>query len=453
MKEKLQKIFLLLFLTFGVQLNAASLKTEIVNGYNSGLRYSLVPWLKEYIYLKRGNIGNVDKIVTNILLRVGAQNFEGLDIRLLANSGANSLRYVAAKKYVKKSEFSKARTVLTQISKSSLLFPLAQNFLATISYLKKDYERSLNYYSICLESSQDKMNSGNQNVFKQLKINRDICITGKARVHYAKKELKKADDAYLNLEKKSIVWPPILLEEAWSSYYAGHYNRTLGKLVTYNAPLLKYVSNPEVYVLKAMTYLKMCLYGDVNKVAEDFYGRYENLASALEQEVKRNKDSLYYYHLVSGFKNESPEERMYILKGIKKSPNVKVFFENIENAKKEKSLIARHRGNRKGLYKNISEFVETQKKVIGLHAQTRLNKTAYDLRKSLQSMSYMKLEVLGRKKEALYEGKPITGKRGDVKYLKKSDRQYFWNFIGEFWGDELGDYVFTLPVECPDYEK
>ena len=27
-------------------------------------------------------------------------------------------------------------------------------------------------------------------------------------------------------------------------------------------------------------------------------------------------------------------------------------------------------------------------------------------------------------------------------------KQYFWNFNGEFWADELGDHVFSLKSEC-----
>jgi hypothetical protein len=38
--------------------------------------------------------------------------------------------------------------------------------------------------------------------------------------------------------------------------------------------------------------------------------------------------------------------------------------------------------------------------------------------------------------------------RGDVAYLRRTDKQYFWTFNGEFWADELGDYVFSLKSEC-----
>ena len=64
-------------------------------------------------------------------------------------------------------------------------------------------------------------------------------------------------------------------------------------------------------------------------------------------------------------------------------------------------------------------------------------------------MSYIKLEVLSKRKRTLYnENKGITRSRGSLRYLKRNDKQYFWTFNGEFWADELGDYVFALKSEC-----
>ena len=37
---------------------------------------------------------------------------------------------------------------------------------------------------------------------------------------------------------------------------------------------------------------------------------------------------------------------------------------------------------------------------------------------------------------------------GDIKNLKRDSGQYLWNFNGEFWADELGDYVFSLKSSC-----
>ena len=58
------------------------------------------------------------------------------------------------------------------------------------------------------------------------------------------------------------------------------------------------------------------------------------------------------------------------------------------------------------------------------------------------------LEVLAQKKAKLYSFEKDNRSRGDIKYIQRNEKQYFWDFNGEFWADELGDYVFALKSEC-----
>jgi hypothetical protein len=46
-------------------------------------------------------------------------------------------------------------------------------------------------------------------------MNRDYCLAGLARTQYARRDFKKAELAYLDIQKSSEVWPEILFEEAW----------------------------------------------------------------------------------------------------------------------------------------------------------------------------------------------------------------------------------------------
>ena len=73
-----------------------------------------------------------------------------------------------------------------------------------------------------------------------------------------------------------------------------------------------------------------------------------------------------------------------------------------------------------------------------------------ELYSSFEGMSYIKLEILALRKERLYktDSSSSGNKRGDIKYIERNDKQYFWTFNGEFWADELGDYVFALRSEC-----
>jgi hypothetical protein len=273
--------------------------------------------------------------------------------------------------------------------------------------------------------------------------------SGKSRVLYTERKYEAADLSYLDLDKRSIVWPQILSEEAWSSYYQENYNRTLGKLVTYKAPLLKFVVNPEQNVLQAMSYMKMCLFKDVNKVVEDFYKENESDYRYIQGLMGRKQNPEYFVQMLLGAETEKSNLLRNFLSGIAKDPSVSIYLDHLRAAEKERSSMARSNLTNY-LNDNIDDFVEAQRKVIGLYVASKLQKLFFDLRSAFESMSYIKLEILGKRKQYVYKGVDFTGKRGDIKYLKRNAKQYFWDFNGEFWADELGDYVFALPSECPN---
>jgi hypothetical protein len=101
------------------------------------------------------------------------------------------------------------------------------------------------------------------------------------------------------------------------------------------------------------------------------------------------------------------------------------------------------------LERNVKTVVDEYRSTIGAFVRAGLLSKYAELYSAFQGMSYIKLEVLAQRKERLYQTDvDQSGKRGDVKYIERNDKQYFWTFNGEFWADELGDYVFALGSEC-----
>jgi hypothetical protein len=74
-----------------------------------------------------------------------------------------------------------------------------------------------------------------------------------------------------------------------------------------------------------------------------------------------------------------------------------------------------------------------------------------ELISNYEKMSFIRLEMLRRFKEKLLSKKAASEERGrgNVRPTRRDD-QYYWSFNGEFWNDELGDYVFGLESECHD---
>lgn len=419
--------------------------------------HTAVPYLKEYLVTsKRFNRTKFDSLLEEVIEHVGDRQFVLLPEKYLKRSSAPTLRYLLAKKVLRRGKLAETLKILNaSIPASHSVKPFALMLEGTVFSYKKSYLSSVSSFKRCVEVSEDQLSDADTLQRKrQLLINKDYCLAGIARTLYAARKYEQAELSYLDVDKKSYIWPELLVEEAWNSFYKGDYNRTLGKLVTYNAPVLKHVFNPEIDVLNAMAYLKMCLYDDAVKVVEKYYSKYERSTSSLGRLVnKRSNDLNYYFLLINNYKNGkkfSVKLVNTLLDSILRDPAFLNLYESYANGKKEIRRIksVRNRRLRRILAINLKDSLTLQQKLIGSYVKRTLKVSHAQLMKGFTGMSYIKLEVLSRKKEQLYTDASETTERGDVKYLKRNEKQYFWNFNGEFWADELGDYVFALKSEC-----
>jgi hypothetical protein len=289
----------------------------------------------------------------------------------------------------------------------------------------------------------------------KLQTNKDYCLAGIARSFFASKDFEKAELSYLDIPKDSFVWPEILFEEAWNSYYQKNYNRTLGKLVSYKAPVFDFIFKPEAEVLKGLSYLKMCLYDDARKISDDFYNELLNPSRELRSFlIKRGNDYKYFYELMSDFEDQKAPP-LPIIENVLKSVSKDAAYIEMKSALLmsivEYKKLEKLRESRMNidLVKNIRTVVDEYRTMIGAYVRSSLVSKYSVLYTAFQDMSYIKLEVLAQRKEKLYQSDIIPNKkRGDVQYIERNDKQYFWTFNGEFWADELGDYVFALRSEC-----
>jgi hypothetical protein len=199
----------------------------------------------------------------------------------------------------------------------------------------------------------------------------------------------------------------------------------------------------------------MCLYEDAKKTTDDFY---RNLLSPSRELrdfiINRGKDYKIYYSLMADFEdNKALPVRLIenILKSVSKDAaylemKSALLMSIVEYKKLEKQQESRMNVD---LVKNIRTVVDEYRVMIGAYVRSSLVSKYAELYSAFQDMSYIKLEVLAQRKEKLYNSELNQDKkRGDVKYIEKNNKQYFWTFNGEFWADELGDYVFALRSEC-----
>lgn len=433
-------------------------RRTIIELVNSGYHFSAVPWMKDFLVKNTKALdADLELAFDKMLYVTGVKPFETLPEEILARSSSGNIRYILAKRFLKQNKLQEAMNQLSKVNGDHPAYPYVANMKATIySSIGKLQEAETQFKDCIRMSERQSSNADSQLQKSQLLLNRDYCIAGVARVQFAEKDYQKAEFNYLDVQKTSFVWPEILFEEAWTSYYVKNYNRTLGKLVSYKAPVFDFVFKPEVEVLTALTYMKMCLYEDAKKTADDFYSTLFEPSKELRSFINsRGKDYRYYYNLVSD-NEQNKALPLPILETILKSIRKEGAFLEMKGAltmamteynrlsKKPKT------GFRSNLIRNIKVVLDDYRTVIGAYVRSGLVSKYGELYAAFESMSYIKLEILALRKERLYQtDAQLKGKkRGDIKYIQRNDKQYFWTFNGEFWADELGDYVFALRSEC-----
>ncbi|OFZ21507.1 MAG: hypothetical protein A2X94_08960 [Bdellovibrionales bacterium GWB1_55_8] len=285
------------------------------------------------------------------------------------------------------------------------------------------------------------------------------CLAGEARTLYAMDRFDDADRAYDRISKMSIVWPDVLFEQAWNSFARKEYNRTLGKLVSYKSPALKFVFNPEVDVLRSQSYLAMCLYSDANDVVNEFNANYTRVGEEVKRFVEKNSLNLMAFHELGRKAVQAPlytQSDLYrMMNRFVRSP----YFRNLLKAEREISaelVSLRRQGTGGGGFSGFAEQVlQWRLRTIQLLGGVFVKNSLLDYHSALisdfEKMAFIKLEMLKQAKDRLQVRNASTKdgerERGDVEPSRRS-YQYYWSFNGEFWNDELGDYVFGLESEC-----
>jgi hypothetical protein len=423
---------------------------------SNGLYFALIPTLKNKITnlsLTKRDI----KTVTEITESLGGEQFEQISSSYLGKINSGVSLYLSAKQLFKDGKFSQA---LGQIKRSLKirdgLDPFKYLLAGSASVLLRNDLEGKKYFNLCLDSTRSNRGKfDQQQIFNQeLGYAYDSCLVGLARIEFQLKNFSSAKNLYGNLKKSSLIWPEILFEEAWNSFYENDFNRTLGKLITYNSPFIAHVFNPEVEVLNAMTYLELCRYDDAKKTVNDFYKKYKRDSKLLTEFNSRYRRYPSKLGKIAVQFNNNPVEVNKLLSKLFRSLNRDLSFQrmrgNLIKIKDEIRLVknVKNRRLRSKLAKNLKQVYLDQIKIIGRYSQRILRRQEKVLEKSMIGMSYINLEIIKKLKRKFFAKEDHSKKIGNIKNLKRDSGQYLWDFNGEFWADELGDYVFSLKSSC-----
>lgn len=367
----------------------------------------------------------------------------------------NHFNYFLGKDALLKGDSKQALAALTKVTSGS-------GILAESSYLRGTAFAILGQSDSAIVSFEAcKRRAPNTKAGEDLEAR---CLAGLARTYYQKGDYEKAEETYDDIPKSSFVWTDILFEQAWTAYAKGDYNRALGKLVSYRSPSLSFVFNPEVEVLRAQSFYALCVFDDVNKTVNEFNSRYAGVGSQLKNFLLSHGSDLGAFY---GLARQAYYRKLHTEDMLSKALNRFIRGPYFASLLSQERAIEREWSRAKDIearnqHAKFAAFLEkvvawrsrTVRMLGGMFVHNAMYDQYQDLLANLDKMSFVKLEMLKLTKQQLETKKEVmsTDEEGVMKRGKsdidRKDYQYFWTFNGEFWIDELGDYVFALESQC-----
>lgn len=297
---------------------------------------------------------------------------------------------------------------------------------------------------------------------------REMAFFSLARIHYQFEQFRYAIFYYERIDRDSEAWLDALFESSWAYFRLGEYERALGNLVTIQSPFFENEYYPESYILKAITFYENCRYPE----ARSFLSQFEKQFGGVVDEVRRLTQS-------SGGESALYEELSALERRV---------AEGQDDAQKSGALTARilrlaFKDKRLAAYRAAIVEVEAEKarlqsvaapfggsdahaallqdldarrgELVQLAGGLLANKLDQELT-FLQDLNAklvrIQFEITKQEKEALAASLqkesltvPLIGYDFST---ATDDERVYWPFLGEYWRDELGTYMYTLTHGC-----
>jgi hypothetical protein len=463
--------------------NDPRLKPDAYAWITMGLLRAGLPNAASYFFirtLQSGSPAAIRSVLTqtqDLLVYVGADLLRKYLIRYTKyedydSTNRSAYLYALAKDSILSGEPSRALGYLNGMDRSSPLWPYGLHLRGSANALLGRDAEAVEDFERCA-SDADRVVSSRLSDARRIRDAereaddlRSRCIAGSARTYYQAEKFEESDRIYDRIPKRSYVWPDILFEQAWNSFARYQYNRTLGKLVSYKSPALKFVFNSETDVLRAQSFLALCLYSDANGVINEFNSKYTTVGEEVKSFVESNDRNLNAFYELG---KAALKSSLYTKNDFYRLTNRFVrgpYFQNLVLSERrlasEGEAIRRFDAMQPGVSHNLSqgfpgfleEVLRWRLKSIQLLGGAFVKNSLIDYHAALiedfEKMAFIKLEMLKYAKEKLLNTKSSSigdRSRGSVEPSRRDD-QYKWSFNGEFWNDELGDYVFGLESEC-----
>jgi tetratricopeptide (TPR) repeat protein len=366
-----------------------------------------------------------------------------------------------------------------EIQMKSKLYPQAVQTLGSVApgsewYSKAKYLEGLAY----VESG--KLNNAVQ-TFADLSdaekgkgvnhINRVGALMGLARVYYQQQNWDAAIDIYRQIPRDSELWHDTLFEMSWAQMRAAQFRNVLSNFHSLHSPYYEDFYIPESLLLRAIVYLYICQYDEMEKTLDLFDHIYKPVLADLTNFLKAYSKPLTYYDEVAiqqdnfeDLKKNRDNRRKFaipflVARHIMQEGDYSRVRSYIMAIRKEMSTLGEQpkdwQNSEIGQYagKLLKGRLNNARKVAGVYVRNHVNNIRKDLAQLFEQHGFARFEMFSGRKETIK--KQIAGKDLAKNVDGDTERDFYiqngyeyWTFQGEYWLDEIGNYHYLGTQSC-----
>ncbi len=292
-----------------------------------------------------------------------------------------------------------------------------------------------------------------------------LAVMNLGRIYYGIEQFDRATYYYDTIMPRySPQWPEALFEASWAYFMAeGQENRALGHVMTVESP---FFTNeywiPEVTILKALVYYRICEYKDVTATLDQFESAYkpvlDDMKKFIDTYAKREQPAQHAYKTL--YAKDSGYDRIpaAVLARVEANQDFMGPHRHVLQIEKEMALVNsmksqwRDAAIGKAVLDDLKKNRKRYMKLAGVQLVNELNKISVKLEELMGQASIIRFEVASgeyQKYKAAFRDPDQIGIAERLEYEFATNPEYiYWPFNREYWHDELGYYIFTEKGEC-----
>lgn len=297
-------------------------------------------------------------------------------------------------------------------------------------------------------------------------------LVGKARALYQAKSWDEALESYRDVPRDTEFWHDTLFESSWAMLRSGRFRSALSNFHSLHSSYYEEFYQPESLLLRAIVYLYICKYEEMDKVLGLFNRLYEPLNNQIGDFLDIvTEPTVYFNETVKVLRDVGTLDEEQVTKTKYKIPYIvarRIIKEGdfqssyayikklIAEKKRLQELPGAWRNSSVGRYSAqiLENRIRRARESAGRQVRNHMIRMKAELVELITQRGFIEFEMINGRKEGLK--KKIAGKTlPKVQIDQDTNRDFYiqngfeyWPFRGEYWLDELGNYHYVGTQSC-----